>query len=262
VSPLGAAESSPVVHCWAASCGKHPPEGNAELLRLPNEPAGGGLLCRCGIRCRTLPPAGQAGRGAPELGTLALDPDAARKGDIIIAHGMSRGNTFWAEGCIRPAMFFGWHETMPDRRPTMCFRPEKDAARFPLGPARQHNANSGFGRRILHQPAKEGHKHQRHTLTPPGCRHLRRVFPAFSCTILHLWAVVPIVSVARAKILHLWAVVPIVSVKCPAFWRTVLAAQGVSGGVAMIYREDLYAGTIMAYKTHGEGGAAAAVCAG
>ena len=65
----------------------------------------------------------------------------------------------------------------------------------------------------------------------------------------------------EAKILHLWRLVPIVSVKCPAFRRGGSAGRAVSGGVTMTYGGDSNAGPITAYKTLGlgrfEGGRAA-----
>ena len=83
------------------------------------------------------------------------------------------------------------------------------------------------------------------TITRPdsGQNHAR------TCTIMHFWAVAPIVSVEKAKIMHLWRLAPIVSVKRHASWRDESAGRGVSAVMTMTYGGALYAERIMAYKT-------------
>ena len=62
---------------------------------------------------------------------------------------------------------------------------------------------------------------------------------------------VPIVSVGTRKILHLWPLVPIVSVKCPASWRDGSAGRVVSAVMTMTYGGYSNAGIITAYKRLG-----------
>ncbi len=58
---------------------------------------------------------------------------------------------------------------------------------------------------------------------------------AKSCTIMHLWAVVHVHSVEKAKILHLWRLAHGVSVKCHASWHGGSRGRVVSPLITMIY---------------------------